>query len=81
MSHCNSSLQHCIAVRLVAGWALRILAAWALLADLIYLLALNRAMDLDWWRGYILVALLPALAAVHLIYLSTRSRTIGATMA
>jgi hypothetical protein len=65
----------------VAAWALRILAAWALLADLAYLLARNGATDLDWWRGYILIALLPALAAAHLIYLSTRSRTVGATMA
>jgi hypothetical protein len=65
----------------VAAWALRILAAWALLADLIYLLASNGAMELDYWRGYILVALLPALAAAHLIYLSTRSRTVGATLA
>jgi hypothetical protein len=65
----------------VAAWALRILAAWALLADLIYLLASNGAMELDWWRGYLLVALLPALAAAHLIYLSSRSRTVGATMA
>jgi hypothetical protein len=64
----------------VAAWALRILAAWALLADLIYLLASNGAMQLDWWRGYILIALLPAFAAAHLIYLSTRSRPVG-TMA
>jgi hypothetical protein len=64
-----------------AAWALRILAAWALLADLMYLLASNGAMKLDWWRGYILIALLPALAAAHLVYLSTRSRTAGATMA
>jgi hypothetical protein len=64
-----------------AAWALRILAAWALLADLMYLLASNGAMELDWWRGYILIALLPALAAIHLIYLSTRARTVGATMA
>jgi hypothetical protein len=65
----------------VAAWALRILAAWVLLADLMYLLALNGAMDLDWWRGYILIALLPALAVVHLVYLSARSGTDGATMA
>ena len=65
----------------VAGWALRILAAWALLANLMYLLASNGAMQLDWWRGYMLVALLPALAAAHLIYLSTHSGTVGATMA
>jgi hypothetical protein len=64
-----------------AAWTLRILAAWSLLADLIYLLASNGAMQLDWWRGYILIALLPALAATHLIYLSTRSGTDGATMA
>jgi hypothetical protein len=64
-----------------AAWALRILAAWALLADLIYLLALNGAMSLDWWRGYILIALLPALAAAHLVYLSMQSKAVGATMA
>jgi hypothetical protein len=65
----------------VAAWALRILAAWALLADLMYLLAMNGATELDWWRGYILIALLPALAAAHLIYLSTQSKTVDATMA
>jgi hypothetical protein len=62
-------------------WALGILAAWALLAFLMYLLVRNGTMDLDWWRGYILVALLPALAAAHLIYLSSHSRTVDATMA
>jgi hypothetical protein len=63
------------------SWALGMLAAWALLADLMYLLARGGATDLDWWRGYILVALLPALAAAHLIYLATRSRRVDATMA
>jgi hypothetical protein len=63
------------------AWALRILAAWALLGYLIYLLARSGAMNLDWWRSYALVALLPALAASHLIYLSTRSKAVGATMA
>ena len=65
----------------VVAWALRILAAWVLLADLMFLLASNGAMQLDWWRGYILVALLPALATAHLIYLSTQSKAVGATVA
>jgi hypothetical protein len=63
------------------AWALGLLAAWALLAFMLYMLARNGVIDLDWWRGYILVALLPALAAAHLIYLAARSRTVGATMA
>ena len=63
------------------SWALGMLAAWALLADLVYLLARGGATQLDWWRGYILVALLPALGAIHLIYLATRSRKDGATTA
>jgi hypothetical protein len=59
--------------------ALGILAAWALLADLMYLLARGGAMSLDWWRGYILVALLPALGTVHLIYLA-RSANAASTV-
>jgi hypothetical protein len=63
----------------VGTWALGLLAGWALLAWLIYSVVRNGTMDLEWWRAYALVAVLPALAAAHLIYLSTRSKPFGAS--
>jgi hypothetical protein len=34
-------------------------------------------MSFDWWRGYILIALLPALATAHLIYLARSANAAG----
>jgi hypothetical protein len=63
----------------VGTWILGFLAAWALVGSLIYSIVRNGTMDLEWGRAYALIALFPAFAAAHLIYLSSRSRTVGAS--
>jgi hypothetical protein len=54
----------------VASWALCALAVWTLLAYSLHVLAESGGAALDWWREFVLIALLPALASVHLIYLA-----------
>jgi hypothetical protein len=55
-------------------WALTVLAAWTLVAYLLYMLSRSGGTSLDWWRGYILIALLPAVGTAHLIYLARSAR-------
>jgi hypothetical protein len=57
------------------SWALSILAAWTLLAYGLHILDYSGGAipALDWWREFILLALLPALAVAHLIFLAKRS--------
>ena len=62
-------------------WTLRILAGWAVVGFFLYMVFGHGTMDLEWWRGYALVALLPAFAAIHLLYLATISRRTGAALA
>ena len=55
-------------------WILCILATWTLLAYPLHVLANSGGHALDWWREFVLIALLPALAATHLIYLARSSK-------
>jgi hypothetical protein len=57
-------------------WALAVLAAWTLVAYLLYMFSRSGGTwtSLDWWRGYILIALLPALGTAHLIYLARSAK-------
>jgi hypothetical protein len=60
-------------------WALAVLAAWTVVAYLLYMLSRSGGTwtSLDWWRGYILIALLPALGTAHLIYLARSANAAG----
>jgi hypothetical protein len=55
--------------------ALSILAAWTVLGYALELVT-DSGPDHEWWRAwreYVLIALLPALGVIHLLYLATRS--------
>jgi hypothetical protein len=57
-----------------AHWVLVLLSIWTLLAYPLHVLAQSGGHALDWWREFVLIALLPALAAAHLIYLARSPR-------
>jgi hypothetical protein len=59
-----------------AYWALSMAAAWTVLAYSLHILDYSGGAvpAIDWWREFILIALLPALASIHLIFLANRSK-------
>ena len=56
----------------IAIAALCILVAWTVLGYSLQIGADNGPVD-EWWRDFVLIALLPALGVAHLVYLATRS--------
>jgi hypothetical protein len=53
----------------VAALALCVIATWTLLAYSLHVLAAAGGSAGDWWREFVLIALLPAVGIAHLSYL------------
>lgn len=56
----------------IAVAALCVLVAWTALAYSLQIRADNAPVG-EWWRDFVLIALLPVLGVAHLVYLATRS--------
>jgi hypothetical protein len=64
-----------------AHWMLALLSIWTLLAYPLHILAQYGGRPLDWWREFVLISLLPVLAAAHLLYLARSPKTAPPTTA
>jgi hypothetical protein len=65
----------------VANVALCVLAAWTFVAYSGLIVRNEGGLSSDGWRSFVLIALLPALATAHLIYMANETRSQGAAVA
>jgi hypothetical protein len=56
----------------IAGLCL--LAAWTLAAYSAQILTFGQSHLSDWWREFVLIAVLPALAVIHLVFINSQRR-------
>jgi hypothetical protein len=54
--------------------ALCLLAAWTLAAYSAQILTFGQSHLSDWWREFVLIAVLPALAVIHLVFINFQRR-------
>ncbi len=60
------------AVSRAAIVALCVLAAWTLAVYSLQMLTFGQSRLSDWWREFVLIAVLPVLAVLHLAYINRR---------